>query len=131
MVMHCRKHKIHVQVYNIMTTVLERADFVPNAYDHILKVASEISEGLDEEEISPGQVLLAWLVQHGISVIPRTSRLSRLRENSAVSLSKIPEMSDEHVQTIARAVEAFVSGKDLEDQMKVKVTFHASNIHTM
>jgi diketogulonate reductase-like aldo/keto reductase len=33
---------------------------------------------------SPAQISLRWLVQQGIAVIPRTSRMERLKENSAI-----------------------------------------------
>jgi len=77
------------------------------------------------DELSPAQTVLAWLIQHGVGVVPRTSRLSRLSENSAVSLVQVPELNNLQVETVAHCVEAFLSGNDLEEDVHVSVTFHA------
>ena len=126
---HCHRNKIHVQVYNVMSGILTEPEKAPNAYHHLQKIASDLSEGMTEE-ISPAQVVLAWLMQHGVSLVPRTSRLSRLQENSAVSLAGVPELSDLQVETVAHAVEAFLSQNDLEEDIHVKVTFHATTMDT-
>jgi len=137
---HCHKHKIHIQVYNVMSSIFNSSDHVvaPNAYQILQKVAADLSSSSgvtkeyddddalllssqkhddddydNETEVSPGQVVLAWLVQHGVSVIPRTSRLSRLKENSAVSIASIHTMTDSQVEMVAHAVEAFLSGEDV------------------
>lgn len=126
---HCHKNGIHVQVYNVLSGVLTDTEKAPNAYHHMQKVAAELSDEM-LEDISPAQAILAWLMQHGVSVIPRTSRLSRLQENSAVSLAAIPELSDLQVETLAHSVEAFLSGNDLEENIHVKLTFHATTKDT-
>jgi hypothetical protein len=79
----------------------------------------------DQEELTAAQVVLAWLVQHSISVIPRTTDLYHLKENSASSIGKIPVLNDKQVQTVAHAVEALISGEDLTEDAFVKLTFHA------
>lgn len=123
---YCHKHRVHVQVYNSMHgTMMQPAD-APRAYHHIQKVAYELSKQTGRE-ITPAQVLLAWLIQHGVSVIPRTSRMERLEENSALSVSQIPALTDHQVETIAHAVEAYLSGDDLEKDIHVSVSFHAVN----
>jgi diketogulonate reductase-like aldo/keto reductase len=125
----CHKRGVHVQVYNVMNGILTDPEKAPNAFHHLQKVASELSEDMPEE-VSPAQAILAWLMQHGVSVIPRTSRLSRLLENSAVVLASVPELSDSQVETVAHAVEAFLSGDDLDEDIHVKVTFHATTKDT-
>jgi len=126
---YCHKHKVHVQVYNVMNGILTDPDKAPNAFHHLQKVGSDLSDDLPEE-VSPAQVVLAWLMQHGVSVVPRTSRLSRLQENSAMALVAVPELDDSQVETVAHAVEAFLSGDDLEEDIHVKVTFHAATKDT-
>lgn len=120
----CHKHRIMVQVYNALEGTVSKPGRAPHAYHHIEKVAYELSQqtGLT---VTPAQTVMAWLVQHGISVIPRTSKLSRLEENSGVILSTIPTLTDNQVHTVAHAAEAFVSGHDLEKDLHVAVTFHA------
>jgi len=60
-------------------------------------------------------------------VIPRTTKMARLYENSAVALTQIPALSDMDVETIAHAVEAYLSGDDLAQDIHVSASFHAVN----
>jgi diketogulonate reductase-like aldo/keto reductase len=121
---YCHKHRIHVQVYNAMQNTIMQPEKAPRAYHHIQKVAVDMSKG-SGTFITPAQVVLAWLIQHGVSVIPRTSKTDRLGENSAVSISSIPAFNDMQVEAVAHAVEAYMSGDDLEKDLHVSVTFHA------
>jgi diketogulonate reductase-like aldo/keto reductase len=124
LVEYCHKHRIHVQVYNAMAGTVSKPEAAPRAYHHIQKVAYEISEEIDYN-MTPAQVILAWLIQHGVSVIPKTSRLGRLNENSAVALASIPAFTDLQVETVAHSVEAYLSGDDLAQDIHVNVSFHA------
>lgn len=123
---YCHTHKIHVQVYNVMNLAITGAVKTPHANHHVQKVASDLSENLSPE-LTTAQVVLAWLIQHGVSIIPRTSQPDRLQENSAISLALVPEMSDYQVETVAHSVEAFLSGQDLEEDLNVMVTFEAKS----
>lgn len=133
MVDFCHKHDIHVIAHNLMDGVFLKADKAPFAFNHLALVANELtkemkSKGLlksDKEEVTPAQTILAWLVQHSISVIPRTVNLRHLHENSAVQLGSIPEMNEKQVQTVALSVEAMISEEDMPDDAYVKITFHA------
>ncbi|CAB9509142.1 Probable NAD(P)H-dependent D-xylose reductase xyl1 [Seminavis robusta] len=135
---YCYKHGIHVQVYSILNGIVTEPQKAPNAFHHLQKVASELTDDKqphsqqeqEEDEVSPAQVVLAWLVQHGVSIVPRTSRLSRLKENSAVALASVPDLSVEQVETVAHSVEAFLSEDDLEKDIHVKITFHATTKDT-
>jgi diketogulonate reductase-like aldo/keto reductase len=121
---YCHKRRIHVQAYNAIQGTVIQPGTAPRAYHHIQKVANEMRDS-EKITVTPAQVILAWLVQHGVSVIPKTSLLSRLSENSAVSLANVPAMDDMQVETVAHAVEAYLSGSDLEQDIHVSVTFHA------
>lgn len=131
----CHKHDIHVIAHNLMDGVLMKADKAPYAFNHLLVVANELTQvmqqkGLfvsDKEEVTPAQVILAWLVQHSISVVPRTVSLRHLHENSAVQLRNVPNMNDKQVQTVALSVEAMISEQDLPEDAFVKITFHAKS----
>jgi len=134
---YCETNNIHIQVYNAMSGIVANPDKAPKAYHHLQKIAAELTTQIEEEntedsfgeleieELSPAQVVLAWLIQHGVGVIPRTSRLSRLSENSAITLMQVPELNNLQVETVAHAVEAYLSGTDLEEDIHVSVTFHA------
>lgn len=121
---YCHQQNIHLQVYNTMHGTVMKPEVAPRAFHHIQKIAYEISDHI-EHEITPAQVILTWLIQHGVSVIPRTSKMTRLEENSAVALSHLPVMTDQQIGTIAHAVEAYLSGDDLEHDIHVSVSFQA------
>lgn len=120
---YCHNSRIHIQAYNVMNGTLFRPDEAPRAYKHILKTATEL-EKIKGTPVTPGQVILAWLIQHGVSIVPRTSRLQRLQENSALSLAAIPALTDKQVETVAHSVEAYLSGDDLMQDLYVSVSFH-------
>jgi diketogulonate reductase-like aldo/keto reductase len=120
----CQQQGIHVQAFNVMSIITVEPEKAPHAYHHLQRIAQDLSEDLPDE-LTPAQVVLAWLIQHGVSVIPRTSRLSRLEENSAVALTAVPEMSDYQVETVAHCVEAYLSGDDIESDLHISLTFEA------
>ena len=137
----CHKRGIHLIAYHLMEGVIRKADSAPFAYHHLLSIANDVtnkmrstgllsssegsSDNTDSEQVSPAQVVLSWLVQHSISVIPRTTDLNHLNENSASSISKIPTLGNTQVQIVAHSVEALISGEDLTEDAFVKLTFHA------
>ena len=132
---YCHKHDIHLQAFHLMNGVIHKAEVTPFAYHHLILVATQLSKYMqsnniiksEDEYLTPAQVMLGWLVQHQISVIPRTTDLEHLSENSAVSIAKIPFMSDEQVRMVAVSVEALLSEEDVKEDAYVKVTFHAKS----
>jgi diketogulonate reductase-like aldo/keto reductase len=131
---HCHKKGIHMVAYHLMDSIIHRADLAPFAYHHLLVIGNDLAKVMksrghlgDREELTPAQIVLAWLVQHSISVIPRTTDLYHLRENSANAIAKIPIMNDRQVQTVAHSVEALISGEDVTEDAFVKLTFHAKS----
>lgn len=122
----CDDHGIHIEAFNIIEGTLLRPEKAPHAYNHIQKVAVELSRQAGGITITPAQVLFAWLIQHGISVVPRTSSKERLMENSGLSISSIPILSEKQVETVAHAVEAYFSEQDLEADIPVNISFHAT-----
>ena len=132
----CHKNGIHIIAYHLMQGVLSKTEEAPFAAHHLLSVANDItkemrSKGLlpedDSRDITAAQVVLAWLIQHSISVIPRTTDLYHLQENSASALVNIPSMDDSRVQVVAQSVEALISGEDLTEDAFVTLTFHAKS----
>jgi diketogulonate reductase-like aldo/keto reductase len=128
----CHKKDIHLAAYQLMDGIVRRSEEAPFAHHHLMVIANELSTTMrakrllsDGKGLTPAQVVLAWLVQHSISVIPRTTDLYHLIENSASSIGIIPSMDDHQVQTVAHSVEALISGDDLTEDAFVQLTFHA------
>ena len=117
-----------------MDGTIRKSDSAPFAFQHLQMVASEISKAMrkkgileEEQTLTPAQVVLAWLVQHEVSVIPRTSDLEHLKENSAAAVSQITQMSDEQTRFTAISVEALLSEEDvLKEDAYVTVPSSAS-----
>jgi len=131
---------IHIQVYNVMNGIIGQVYDNPKAHHHILMVANQLKQrpihtdsiataSHDAEFIAEkvyfAQVILKWLVQFGISVIPRTSDPKRLAENSAISLAMIPGMSQEQTKIAGKSIAALINNEDLKDDVLVQVRFHA------
>eukprot|EP00535_Pseudo-nitzschia_heimii_P006014 CAMPEP_0197180892 /NCGR_PEP_ID=MMETSP1423-20130617/5337_1 /TAXON_ID=476441 /ORGANISM="Pseudo-nitzschia heimii, Strain UNC1101" /LENGTH=488 /DNA_ID=CAMNT_0042631033 /DNA_START=179 /DNA_END=1645 /DNA_ORIENTATION=- len=131
----CHKKNIHILAYHLMQGITTNARDTPFAAHHLLSVANDVTKEMreegsledDSEDISAAQIILAWLVQHSISVIPRTTDLFHLQENSASSLVAIPPMDDVRIQVVAQSVEALISGEDLTEDAFVTLTFHAKS----
>lgn len=131
---YCTQRGIHVQVVDAIDGILADPSRTKNAHHHLLKVAEELEEDFetaDQDELTPTQVVLAWLIQQGVSIIPGPERLSELQENSALTLGSIPAMSHVQVETVAHCVEAFLSGEDLEKDIHTFVTFTAKSKDAM
>lgn len=59
---------------------------------------------------TPGQVILRWLLQHGIAVIPRSSNIDRLRENLEVlSMSALTPTEMHILDTIQYLIDSPVA----------------------
>jgi diketogulonate reductase-like aldo/keto reductase len=132
------ENNIHLQVYNAMNGIIGQVYQNPKAHHHILMVANQLkkqsmdmsssdseNDGVVVEKVFFAQVILKWLVQFGISVIPRTSNPEHLAENSAVSLSNIPAMSQEQIETAGKSMAAILNNEDLKNDVLVQVRFHA------
>lgn len=126
------RHNIHLVAFQVIDGVLKNPRRTPFSFHHLITVCNELtktmkSRGLlaEGQEISAPQGLLAWLVQHSVSVVPKTTDLQHLKDNSALALGKIPSMTEKQAQTVAYAVEALISGDDMEEDAAIRVTFHA------
>jgi diketogulonate reductase-like aldo/keto reductase len=129
------RSNINIQAYNVFNGILSNAAMTASAHHHILMVANQLEQQAkkDNKEIDrvyAAQVVLKWLVQFGISVIPRTSNLQRLAENSATALMNVPDMNQEQLEIVGKSINAMINNKDLEEDVKVKVRFYA-NTHNM
>merc|ERR1711935_31391 len=84
----CHKKGIHIVVYHLMQGIVSKTREAPFATHHLLSIANDITKDMRENglipeegrDITAAQVVLAWLVQHSISVIPRTTDLYHLQE---------------------------------------------------
>lgn len=112
LLLYCFQMNIHFQAYNVMNGIFYRYDAAPLAFTSLQDIGRDLSDG-SGHEYTPAQVLLKWLVQNNISVIPRTRDHGHLQENSAVSLASMPNLSSVQEEKVVTAVRALFEGKDL------------------
>lgn len=117
LVKYCKDHDIHFQAYNVMNGILSQASKAPNAYRSLLHVGQELGN-----VTTPAQVVLCWLMQQDVSVIPRTSSMDHLRQNAAANTC--PTLTDKQRNVVNSAVGALLRGVDLNPP---KATFVNSN----
>jgi len=127
---YCQKHHIHVQVYNIMNGIVGSRDSAPNAFELLWAVAHDLQKqhGAGTGNITPSQVVMAWLTQQGISVIPRTSKIEHLESNAPVTITSIPTLTPEQQDKVVMAVRALLTGRDLEPPTARFYNDHPSDV---
>ena len=97
LVAYCASQSIHMTAWAPLGSS-DRPDFVKAPDAPTLLDNPVIQSIAQDRNCTPVQVLLAWHVQRGISVIPKSVNPSRLREN--LSAAEI-ELSQEDMQRIA------------------------------
>ncbi|KAG7360950.1 aldo/keto reductase [Nitzschia inconspicua] len=131
----CHENGILVQVYNVMNGIMGHVFNNPNAHHHLLMVANQLGKlailsGTVKKDfkVTTAQVVLKFLVQSKVSVIPKTSNRDRLAENSAVALMQIPDMNMEQMEIVRASMAALLDNKDLAVDVRVTVRFHARKV---
>eukprot|EP00928_Gymnodinium_smaydae_P018872 TRINITY_DN17193_c0_g1_i1.p1 TRINITY_DN17193_c0_g1~~TRINITY_DN17193_c0_g1_i1.p1 ORF type:complete len:433 (-),score=34.47 TRINITY_DN17193_c0_g1_i1:176-1429(-) len=100
------KHVVF-QAYNVMGGVVQRKAVAPNAYASLLSIAARYG-------CSEATLVLAWLVQRGISVVPRTSKSEHLLRNAPATILHVKELPLQDVHDIETIVRALLQGRDLK-----------------
>ena len=122
---YCKQNNIHFQVYNVMNGIATRESAAPTAFESLHSVAKELTIQTGYT-VTPAQTVLKWLVQNNVSIIPRSSNLAHLHENSPTALSSIPDLSTSQEAKIREAAGALLQGKDLDRPQAIFVNKKAS-----
>merc|ERR1712151_627452 len=147
---YCYRHRIHFQAYNVMNGIINEQSKknAPMAYQLLQQIANELSLAdntkikatLNDDDdndnnndnhhhriqYTPSQVILKWLIQNDVSVIPRTTKLNHLNENSPTSIGTMTPVLPLEEEKIVMAVKALLTGKDIERPI---VTFTNNHQH--
>merc|ERR1712151_165879 len=89
------EHKIHFQAYNVFGGIMQ--DVSSSA--RIQAVAESLAG-------TPTQVVLRWLMQRNVSVVPRSSQSAHLAENSGAA--KLPSLDEVQMKDIAKEVQGLM-----------------------
>jgi hypothetical protein len=118
------KHGVHYQCYDVVSTVLEGKGDAQRAYEMLERIGAKLGNvqrnGVIANENNVGysgvQVVLGWLVQRGVGVIPGTVNLQHLVENSPDVLASMPRFTPREALDVEMAVLALLRGEDLDDE---------------
>ena len=106
-------------MYNVINGILAHSqrDLAPDAYNVLKALAAQAGA-----HATPASVVLAWLNDMGISVVPRSSNLQHLRQNSPRSLSQVVLTPHDRDQ-ITGAVRQLLQAKPLPKPTTVAAKF--------
>lgn len=96
-----RSHSIQVQVYNVVGGIVLRERAAPRAYADLASLGT------------PALLVLAWLTQNGIAVVPRSA--SHLADNSPAAVASVPRMDRDTALRVESAMRALMTGQDYPD----------------
>lgn len=114
---YCKEHNIHFQAFNVMNGILyhSKRDEIPTAMETLKYIAGQVSTRANSGEASYSfpQIVLKWLVQNNVSVIPRTTSLEHLKENSAAVIAAMPPLKPDEAEAVRAAVAAVLTQQDM------------------
>lgn len=125
------EQNITFQAYNVMNGMVTRGQLAPIAFSTLKRIGESYSIRKQRRLgqmtgksmiVTEAMVIMAWLLQKGIGIIPRASSSDHLQENSPESLMLIPTLSKSDKELIQKAMSALLRGEDL----KVEATFQNS-----
>ena len=128
-VAYAMERKIHIQAYNVILGIVRgyepdgnefaRLDANQEVAQHIHAVGIDLFSRIDqsgksEEQgmVPPVAVILKWLTQRNISVVPRTANLDRVKGNSGSTIASIPILNDREMHAMDMSVKTIVTGVD-------------------
>jgi alcohol dehydrogenase (NADP+) len=101
LVAYCAEHNIHVTAYSPLGS-FDRPDFLKAAGEPTLLDNPVILSIAEARGCTPAQVLIAWHIHRGVSVIPKSVRVERLRENFASTDVALTAGDMQQIQSLDR-----------------------------
>jgi len=121
------ENNIVFQAFNVMNGVIAQKRKAFNAFLLLIRICEELEQTMQEgTTVLPSMLVLAWLVQRDISIIPRASSSDHQMDNSNSAIMSVPILSEEQQNRIESAVSALLLGEDLPSENphdSVLVTF--------
>lgn len=142
-----KENDVLFQAYNVMHGALQRRNDAPIAFSVLTEIGKQLTRTstslMDSTtrqqyqpptgRISEAMVIMAWLVQEGISIIPRASSSEHQIENSPFSMESVPKLTREEKEQVKAAVSALMRGDDIkveatfQNKFNVPIQIHWSN----
>lgn len=117
------KHGVHYICYDAASSILGGKEEAATAYKLLERMGANHSTtpGQDDSNgYSAVQLVLGWLIQRGVTVVPGTADTKHLIENSPQVLSAIPKFGPRMVLDVEMAVRALVRRQDIDDEHEHK-----------
>jgi len=119
------RHGVHYQCMGAASAVLAGKEHAPKAYATLERIGAKhgsVDEGVSEAYgYSAVQVVLGWLVQRGVGVVPGTTSPAHLVENSPITLASMPKFSPRENLDIETALLGLVNGEDVNHDETVGI----------
>lgn len=80
LVAYCKKTKVHLTAYSPLGS-RDRPERLIQANEPPLLESAEVAEAAEREGLTPAQLLIAWAIERGTSVIPKSENPDRIRQN--------------------------------------------------
>jgi hypothetical protein len=113
------KHGVHYICYDAVSAMLEGKSEAETAYATLERVGArhgmKLNEG-DSNGYSAVQIVLGWLAQRGVGVLPGTTDSRHLIDNSPQVLSSMPKFSPKELLSVEMTVQALLRGENIEDE---------------
>jgi len=126
------EHHILFQAYNIIHGIFDRKSAAPNAFAVLGKVGAHVWKKRggsgSGSKVTEAMIIMAWLVQQGISVIPRASSYIHQRENTPATIKSIPRLESDEIEKVKAAMSALMKGEDFTE---VKAVFHNNFVRSI
>eukprot|EP00550_Attheya_septentrionalis_P011086 CAMPEP_0198302926 /NCGR_PEP_ID=MMETSP1449-20131203/56624_1 /TAXON_ID=420275 /ORGANISM="Attheya septentrionalis, Strain CCMP2084" /LENGTH=504 /DNA_ID=CAMNT_0044005405 /DNA_START=193 /DNA_END=1708 /DNA_ORIENTATION=+ len=111
------ENNIVFQAFNVMNGVIAQKRKAFNAFLLLIRICEELEQTMQEgTTVLPSMLVLAWLVQRDISIIPRASSSDHQMDNSNSAIMSVPILSEEQQNRIESAVSALLLGEDLPSE---------------
>jgi hypothetical protein len=117
----CTAHGILFQAYNVMNgaTSIEAQHRAPRAAAFLRRLGRDLglperSNGATNRRLDASEVVVAWLTQRGIGVIPRTSNPAHMMSNAPGTVAAAPLLSTNEADDVMLAVRCLLGGSDRE-----------------
>lgn len=125
------RHGVHYQCIDAASTVLAGREHSPKAYAMLERIGAKhgsVDDGVGSTYgYSAVQVVLGWLVQRGVGVVPGTTSPAHLSENSPITLASMPKFSPRENLDIETALLGLINGED-DSGKKANASSEVDNI---
>jgi len=109
---------IAAQMYHVFESLTHQTENtkILNARRQLIETAARIST--PEKDIAPASLLIAHYAKNGVGMIPRTTSLQHLVENSPAKVEEVPQLNVEQTERMKTLVDNLFRHWEVEEGLK-------------